>query len=376
MKIKFYAFLLSLLMVNGLFAQTTVIDSITFGGVYRNYRLYVPAAYNGIAAVPLVLNLHGYTSNATEQQFYGNFMPLADANNFLLVMPNGTLDNQNQTFWNAFGGSGPDDVGFLSALIDTIDATYNINLNRVYSTGMSNGGFMSYKLACGLSNRIAAIASVTGTMVITELNNCTPTRPVPVMEIHGTADGTVPYVGGSGFTPIPNVLSYWVNHNNCNPVADSSDVPNTNTTDGCTAKHYVWSGGDNGATVEHYKIIGGGHTWPGAVFNIGVTNQDFDASTEIWRFFNQYTLNGVTAVKETPAKANFTVYPNPSAADFTLQFADNAKKTITVTNAMGQLIQRFTTADKQTIVNTANSGLYFVTVQQGNTVATQKVVKY
>jgi polyhydroxybutyrate depolymerase len=376
MKIKFYAFLLGLFIVNGLFAQTTVIDSIIHDGIYRNYRLYVPAAYNGSTAVPLVLNLHGYTSNATEQQFYGNFMPLADANNFLLVMPNGTRDNQNQTFWNAFGGSGPDDVGFLSALIDSLNATYNINLNRVYSTGMSNGGFMSYKLACMLSNRIAAIASVTGTMSTVELNNCTPTRPVPVMEIHGTADATVPYNGGTGFTPIPNVMSYWVNHNNCNPVADSADVPNTNTTDGCTALHYVWSGGDNGSSVEHYKIIGGGHTWPGAAFNIGVTNQDFDASTEIWRFFSQYNLTGINAVNEQTTKSAFSVYPNPSADDFTLSFDNASVKTVTLINAVGQVVQRFTVADKQAVVSPAVAGLYIVTVSTPSTQYSQRLIKY
>lgn len=376
MKVKFYAFLLAMFTVGGLIAQTTVIDSITFGGVYRNYRLYVPAAYNSNSAVPLVLNLHGYTSNATEQQYYANFMGIADTANFLILLPNGTKDNQNNQFWNNFGGSNVDDVGFISALLDTISAQYNINANRIYSTGMSNGGFMSYELACQLSTRIAAIASVTGSMIQSHLNACNAQHPTPVMEIHGTADGTVPYDGGGTFVDIPTLVNHWVQYNNCNPVADSSDVPNTNLADGCTAKHYVWSGGTNGVTVEHYKIIGGGHTWPGAVFNVGVTNQDFDASTEIWRFFNQYTLNGVTAVKEIPAKANFTVYPNPSADDFTLQFTDNAKKTITLTNAMGQLIQRFTTADKQAVVSPTVSGFYFVTVQLGNTVATQKVVKY
>ncbi|UPT68064.1 MAG: T9SS type A sorting domain-containing protein [Sphingobacteriales bacterium JAD_PAG50586_3] len=348
-----------------------------FDGVYRNYRLYVPAVYNSNTPVPLILNLHGYTSNATEQQFYSYFDPIADTANFLLVMPQGTRDNQNQTFWNAFGGPGPNDVGFLSALIDTINAGYNVNLNRVYSTGMSNGGFMSYKLACELSNRIAAIASVTGTMVTTQFNNCTPTHPVPVMEIHGTADGTVPYNGGSGFAAIPNVLSYWVNNNNCNPVADSSDVPNSNTTDGCTAKRYVWSGGDNGATVEHYKVIGGGHTWPGALFNIGVTNQDFNASQEIWRFFNQYTLSGLTDIKQTAeATAGFTIYPNPTNTDFTVTFADNSKRTVTVVNAMGQVVQQLATADKQLLLPLSTTGLYFVTVQQGANVWSKKVVKY
>ena len=363
-------------MVNILLAQTTVIDSFMFDGVYRNYRLYVPAVYNSNTAVPLVLNLHGYTSNATEQQFYSYFDPIADTANFLLVMPNGTRDNQNQTFWNAFGGIGPNDVGFLSALIDTLDATYNINLNRVYSTGMSNGGFMSYKLACELSNRIAAIASVTGTMASTLPNNCSPAHPMPVMEIHGTADATVPYNGTQGMTPIPAVLNYWVNFNNCNPVADSSDVPDISNTDGCTAKHYVWNGGDNGATVEHFKVIGGGHTWPGALFNIGVTSQDFNASQEIWRFFNQYTLNGLTTLGEETTKPQFSIYPNPSAGDFNLVFADNGKKTVTLINAVGQVVQSHTTADTQLTLSVTTPGMYFVNVTTATAQYNQRLIKY
>jgi polyhydroxybutyrate depolymerase len=284
--------LLSLILISTLFsvkAQTTVVDSIFVGGQYRSYRLYVPAIYTGATARPLILNLHGYTSNASQQQLYSNFTPIADTANFLMVFPNGTYSS-GQRFWNAGISSAlVNDIAFLSALIDSLDLTYNINLNRVYSTGMSNGGYMSHTLACELSNRITAIASVTGSIFNTQYGSfCHPMRPVPVMQIHGTSDATVPYLGGTSSMPIDTVVKYWVTKNNCNPVATFSNVPNTSIVDGCTAEHYIYSGGTGGSSVELYKILNGGHTWPGFPFGGVGTNLDINASKEIWRFFNKY----------------------------------------------------------------------------------------
>jgi polyhydroxybutyrate depolymerase len=149
-------------------SQTLVVDSIFTGGIYRNYRLYIPAIYTGASARPLIINMHGYTSNAIQQQLYSNFGPIADTANFLMVYPNGTSSGGSQ-FWNAgISPLGVNDISFLSNLIDSLKAQYNIDLNRVYSTGMSNGGFMSHTLACELSNRITAIASVTGSIFVSQ----------------------------------------------------------------------------------------------------------------------------------------------------------------------------------------------------------------
>src|SRR5688572_4484751 len=137
-------------------AQTTILDTITSGGVKRYYRLYVPKNYNSAKLYPLVFNLHGYTSNASQQQAYSNFMPIADTAQFLLVCPDGISNT-----WDLTGSK---DVQFISNLIDTVDSKYKLDRSSVYSCGMSMGGFMSYVLACVLNNKIAAIASVTGTM--------------------------------------------------------------------------------------------------------------------------------------------------------------------------------------------------------------------
>ena len=121
-------------------AQTSISGTIQSGGLTREYLLYVPAIYTGNTPAPLVLNLHGYGSNSTQQQVYGNFRPIADTANFLVVHPNGTLDPQGNRFWNTFLiPSTVDDVAFISDLIDTLESMYNIDPNRIYSTGMSNG---------------------------------------------------------------------------------------------------------------------------------------------------------------------------------------------------------------------------------------------
>ena len=306
-------------------AQTTVTGTIRHGGLVREYRLYVPAVYaNTTGLRPLLFNLHGYGSNNQQQEFYGDFRPIADTANFLVVHPNGILDAANNRNWNTFGprGSGVDDVSFISALLDTLAARYRVDPDRVYSTGMSNGGFMSYELACQLSGRVAAIASVTGSMTAGRLSTCTSGRPVPVLEIHGTADGTVPYTGGTAlqFVAIPTLLASWVQRNGCNPTPTVTPVPDTNTADGCTAERSVWAGGRNGSVVEHYRIIGGGHTWPGSAFTTGVTNRDISASREVWRFLRPYRLSQlVLATKTAATAAEAVAFPNPAAGTVTVQ---------------------------------------------------------
>ena len=269
-------------------SQQTINGIITHGGLQRDYILYVPASYSSATAVPLVFNFHGYTSNANDQMWYGDFRAISDTAGFIIVHPMGTIDNTGATHWNVgWGGSTVDDIDFTEALMDDLIATYNIDNNRIYSTGMSNGGFMSYQLACELSDRIAAIASVTGSMSTNLINNCSPNHQMPVMEIHGTADAVVPY------SALPSIMDFWANFNNCNSAPIVTNVPDINIMDGCTAEHHIWENGDNGATVEHYKIIGGAHTWPGAIFPNGITNQDINASAKIWKFFSKYDINGL-----------------------------------------------------------------------------------
>jgi len=271
----------------------TVQGSLDHGGIKRSFIVYIPLKYDGKKAVPLRLNLHGYASNALEQMYYDDFRMIADSANFIMVLPEGTV-YEGKTHWNTGGwtpNSTVDDLGFMDALIDYMIASYKINTKRIYSTGMSNGGEMSYHLACNSSNRIAAIASVGGSMTPETFVSCYPSRPVPVLHIHGTSDQVVPYTGDSTAKPIMEVLNYWAQKNHCAATPTTTAVPNTSTKDNSTVKHLVWKG--DKANVEHFKIRGGGHTWAGSANNLPGTNYDINASMKIWKFFNRYDLDGL-----------------------------------------------------------------------------------
>ena len=212
------------------------------------------------------------------------------------------LYSTGNTHWSVGGwttGSAADDVGFTEALLDSLTNEYNIDLTRVYSTGFSNGGFFSFLLACQLSHKFAAVASVGGSMTPLIYNNCNPAHPTPILEVHGTDDGVIPYNGGAWTWPIDDLLQYWTGYNNgsTNPVTMA--IPDNNTSDGSTVEHFIFEGGDVGTTVVHFKVTGGLHTWPGTTLFTGPgTNQDINASDEIWKFFSRYDINGLIEINK------------------------------------------------------------------------------
>jgi polyhydroxybutyrate depolymerase len=181
---------------------------------------------------------------------------------------------------------------------------------------MSNGGFMSYFLSCSIADRFAAMASVTGTHTETGLALCYPSTTMPVLQIHGTDDFVVPYNGSNGIVSVDELMEFWRSHNNCDATPDTIPVPDIVTSDFCTAEIIEWHNCDN-SRVMLYRVIDGGHTWPGASIPIGVTNQDFHASVAIWNFFNQFPAT--TSMEELPLQP-FSVYPNPASRSATLQF--------------------------------------------------------
>ena len=347
------------------FAQQTINASITHDGIQRNYILYIPELYDGSSDVPLVLNFHGFGSNANQQMFYGDFRDIADTEGFLLVHPEGTTFIGNQ-FWNVgFPGisSTIDDVGFTEALIDELATLYTIDLDRVYATGMSNGGFMSFLLACQLSEKIAAVASVTGSVTQDTFDDCNAQHPIPVLQIHGTDDGVVLYNGNNLSIPIADVISYWVDYNNCETTPTTTTLPDVDVSDGSTVEHSVYEDGDNGITTEHMKVIGGGHTWPGSVINTAGTNQDIDASMEIWLFFSRYDINGPLStdnIENNPV----TIYPNPTQSKINLSLNYAKEVHYKLFSPLGkQLMTGTITSSNQEIdISHLPSNIYFLKV--------------
>ena len=347
------------------FAQQTINASITHDGIQRNYILYIPEIYDGDTAVPLILNFHGFGSNATQQMFYGDFRDIADTEGFLLVHPEGTTFIGNQ-FWNVgFPGisSTIDDVGFTEALIDELATLYTIDLDRVYATGMSNGGFMSFLLACQLSEKIAAVASVTGSMTQDTFDDCNAQRPTPVLQIHGTEDDVVLYNGNTLSIPIADVISYWVDYNNCETTPTTTTLPDIDPSDGSTIEHSVYEDGDNGITTEHMKVIGGGHTWPGSEINTGGTNQDIDASMEIWLFFSRYDINGPLSTDDFENN-QMTIYPNPTQSKINLSLNYAKEVHYKLFSPLGkQLMTGTITSSNQEIdISHLPSNIYFLRV--------------
>jgi len=328
------------------FSQQTINGTIVHDGIVRSYKLYIPSIYSGNMAVPLLFNFHGYTSNSNEQMIYGNFRNIADTANFLVVHPQGTLDVNNTTHFNVgWGGSSVDDVGFTEALLDSLSAAYSIDQNRIYAVGMSNGGFMSFRLACDLSSKIAAVGSVTGSMTPSTLGNCNASHPMPIIQIHGTTDPTVPYNGSAGWTAsITNVLNHWATFNNCSLVPTVVNVPNTNALDGSTVEKYTYENGDNCSEVVHFKVTNGQHTWPGSIINLAGTNYDINASVEIWNFISKYDIFGLIScnpatIEEQFGMEDFQVFPNPCSESIHVDLKTAESSSYEIYSLYGQLLQ-------------------------------------
>lgn len=278
-------------------AQT---GSFSVNGQLRDYILYVPS---GISRPPLVINMHGLGSNASQQRAYTQFDRLADRDKFIVVYPNAINGS-----WDLAGNT---DVLFLTALMDTLEKKHGIDRNRVYATGMSMGGYMSHKLGCQLSGRIAALVSVTGLNAHNAL--CTPSRPVPVMQIHGTADSVVRYSG------VPATVSGWVTRNGCpqNPVTTDPYPINLPTS---KVRKDVYSPCNQGSEVVLLTVRDAGHIWPGGLG----TTADINASEEVWAFLKRFSL-ATTGSKEGRRKPGITAptgHPNVRAGPGPLTIAD------------------------------------------------------
>ncbi len=277
--------------------------NITFDGVARNFIVYLPSGYNNSGKMPLIFAIHGGSGTPEGMINIANFKTIADRDKVVLVYPEGVQKNWNDGRPTAPNQLGINDVGFFNQMCDYMINNYSVDEKKIYATGISNGGFMSTRLGCELSNRIAAIAVNAATIEATTIApNCKPNRPVPALYIHGTTDPLVPFLGGqitAGGTAGGTILSHfqaidkWVTINGCNPTPTVTDLPDI-ANDGTTIKQRVYSGGANGSEVVSYVVLNGGHTWPQGYqyLNeaiIGKTSQDMNACEVIWTFFKRFS---------------------------------------------------------------------------------------
>lgn len=270
---------------------TLTLDS---GGRIRASLLHVPELYDPAAGTMLVLNFHGFTSAGWQQSLLTRMSQHSDQQGFIVAYPEGIAAS-----WNAGDCCGTawtdsvDDVGFVRDLLDEIEARYCIDPKRVYATGMSNGGFLSHRLACELSDRIAAIAPVAGVLGV-PAETCAPPRPVPVLHFHGTSDPMVPYQGGTPIIPqlgvgivfrsVADTMTHWRSANGCSG-NEQTFYQNGDTT--CVE----WPDCALGSGTALCTIDGGGHTWPGGVpIPAGKTSSDIDATATMLAFFAAHPL--------------------------------------------------------------------------------------
>jgi len=271
-------------------------------GTERSYFVHVPPRYDAGKPTPVVLAFHGAQTNAPIMALSSGLTMKSDKAGFILVYPNGTGKGKMLLVWNSGGFRGPnakgrpDDVAFVDELLDDLATVVNVDPKRVFATGMSNGGMMCYRLAAELSNRIAAIAPVSGTLSVERIRL---KRPVPVIHFHGTGDKLVPFKGPDKktsqfvtFKSVNETIRTWARLNRCPKKAKINELPDT-ADDGTTVKRIAYGPGKEGAEVVLYVIDGGGHTWPGRIFPVpflGNTTRDISANDLMWEFFEEHPM--------------------------------------------------------------------------------------
>jgi len=257
----------------------------------REYIYYAPSDLQ--KGAPLVFVLHGYTGDASSIQHYAGMNAIADQYGFAVCYPRGTVDYRGNRFWNVgydfHSGVTVDDVEYLVQLANYLQNQHQLSPQNTFVTGMSNGGEMCYLLACKAPSIFKAIAPVAGMMLQTFFNSCDSTRPIPIFEIHGTNDqinrfnGDITGNDGWGAYPdIPFTINYWVRSNGCTSYQIDT-LPNINTEDDSFVICEKYLNGINDNQVWFYKIINGGHDWPGST-----GNKDMETSRQIWSFFNTF----------------------------------------------------------------------------------------
>jgi polyhydroxybutyrate depolymerase len=264
---------------------------ISSGGLRRIFIVHLPPSYAS-QPLPVVINYHGYDNTAANMERYTNMGAEADKAHFIVVFPQGALDNANppKPSWNAgtgeFGPTGTtDDVQFTRDMIGYLLKNYCTDARRIYVTGYSIGASMAYRVACTLSNQIAALATVEGAFYHIPPNGCQASRPLPVLEIHGLADQLAPYNGAPPKLSVQTFLNLWFAIDKCNTSVSQTIFHQSDVT------AIKWPNCTDGTIVEHYKISDGGHVWPGSAIpmpELGYTTHTIDANVVIWNFFSTF----------------------------------------------------------------------------------------
>jgi polyhydroxybutyrate depolymerase len=296
---------------------------IDVGGTPRSFLITVPGSHDGSRPLPVVFSFHGLYEGARVHTQMSEWSGIAEREGFVVVFPHGRFDPVR---WDADPVSDPnEDIRFVEAILERLGDELCLDQRRVYASGLSYGAFMTSLVACKLSARFAAVAPVAGVRLA---EPCDGQRPVPLVTFHGTDDAIVLFNGGFGAIPVggetptapppadldgpgtPAYVAGWAERNGCDP-----DPTDTQTS--AEILHRVYDCPD-GADVEFFIVLGGGHTWPGSEFSraiesiVGHTTFDIHASEEAWRFFTRFALPCPAGQRCDPYQPTTTV-PAPPA---------------------------------------------------------------
>lgn len=268
-------------------------QSITYAGIERSYILHVPPGIDAVQKIPLVLAFHGIGLDANEMMRISGLNAQADVSGFVVAYPNGTGENKSWNGGHCCGEAAKnnvDDIGFVRALVEDLSTSYNLDSKRIYVTGFSNGAIFAYRIACELADLVAAVAPLSATQILEDMQACQPARALPLIHFHGTADQPNPYDGGETlagyqFIPVSTAIQFWVEKNGCPTQPQTSQMG--------SIRHDLYSPCSAGADVELYTIVDGMHAWPGGEAvnqKMGEPTDEISASALIWEFFVSHPM--------------------------------------------------------------------------------------
>lgn len=346
-------------------------DSIRVANDFRYYLQHLPPTYNPVTPSALILALHGGLGSGPQLENQSGLSAKADQENYVVVYPEGVVGNFGIRTWNAGGCCGyaldnnVDDVGFIDQLLDTLIEHLSIDTNRIFVTGMSNGGFMAYRLACELSHRIAAIAPVAASMSFV----CQPQDPVSIIHFQSYLDENVPYYGGIGNglsnhynPPLDSVFDVWAGFNSCSMLADT-------VYNGADYDKLTWTGCNCNSAIHYYITHDGGHSWPGGTATVigDPVSQYISANNLMWDFFQQHPMCLPTFIDRTKTLVpEVEIYPNPATNWIAVSSSKvGAIKKVVFQNIMGEVLIEKDYQDRNKVeleLKDFLSGIYFIQI--------------
>jgi len=379
--IKFSKIILLTLLVNvslSAHSQINIYKHFIYQGVNRSYIVHLPYKIYPSLHLPVVFVLHGSGGNAANIKVKTHYDDISDTANFVVCYPNAYDGWADGMMASAADSAGIDDVGFISAIIDTLIDLFFINPERIYAQGLSSGGFMCQRLACDLSDRIAAVATVAATFAESMTGQCNPLRPVPVMLIHGTNDPDVPEAGGlaAGLFPVlstSSTVNFWKEKNGSCPASPQIIfIPQLGLSPFTSVMLKKYSFCNDSSEILWYSVIGGGHNWPG-IQPVGSgtgINLDINAGIEGWKFFKRHHLTPliVTSVPDNIKTGDLKISVDSNDNVLGIFFNGNEKwARLSILSSSGKIIRSYyfsnLTESAQLDIPLIPSGIYFISVE-------------